>query len=121
MRKIDKNNYEEFLKIFNDFHDGYVKKIDYDTDKSEVCILFDVCSNCLKKNEELKMVFKGVDNFTENNPYMINYIDYVYIDFFHRDGKKLICFSLNSEDPDEEPYLYVLCKNIEYEEGEGIK
>lgn len=116
MIQIDKNNYKQFLKRYNDFQYANVKNIDYDFKKSEVCIIFDIRILSLSKetatNEErqirLKMLFKGVDVFSENNSNMIEFVDYTYMDFYHQNGKSLICFSLNNEDPDVEPYLYIM-------------
>ncbi len=123
---LSENNYKQFLKYYNDFQNECIRQIEYDTKKSEIQIIFDVWTldgSSLKNNniyegkpKKLKMIFKNISKFDKNNVPLNNYIDYTYMDFYHQNGKKLICFSLNSEDPDEEPYLYITCETIEYEE-----
>ncbi len=126
MKKIGKNNYKHFLNYYSDFHDGYIKQIDYIDEMSKIKIIFEVWplgkptlqdkGTFEEKQVKLKMLFTNINSFSENNPYMINHIDYTHIDFYSQNGKNLICFSLNAEDPDEKPYLYIICEEVEYEE-----
>lgn len=128
MKQLNKNNYKRFLSYYNDFCEACIKQIDYNSEKSEIQVIFCIAkpektllenSNILRENPvNLKMTFKGIDNFSTNSPYEIDYIDYTYMDFYSQNGKNLICFALNNEDPDIEPYLYIACESIEYEEIE---
>jgi len=119
MKQINKNNYKLFLKHYNNFYHCYIKQIKNDSKNSEITIIFDILKNKdyqKTKPAKLKMTFKGINKFSENKPYMIEDIDFTYMDFYHQNEKQLICFSLNNEDPDIEPYLYIVCENLEYEE-----
>ena len=126
MQQIDKNNYKQFINCYSGFHDAYVKELKYDTEQLKIVITFDVWTTGTpilydhgkydEAQAKLKMIFEKVHDFSENNPYKKNYIDYAYIDFFNNNGDRTICFSLYGEAPDEEPYLYITCENIEYEE-----
>lgn len=131
MKLVDRKNCEQFLKHYCDFHDGFIKAIENIDEESKIIVLFLVWTAGTpvlqrkgayeEKQTELKLVFKNVSTFAENNPYEIDHIDYAYIDFFNKDGKNSICFSLYDEDPDNDPYLYIICEKIEYEENRTIR
>lgn len=126
METINKNNINDFINYYHNFHNCNILDIKYDIEKSIVELVVDVWEqekSILKKDNiyetkktKLRMVFNDIKDFSENNPYCSNYIDSTLLKYFKMHGDDLIVFSLYSEDPDEDPILYIVAKNIKYEE-----
>ena len=43
MNKITKDNLNEFIKYYYEFHDSYITNVNYDISKSEIELLINVC------------------------------------------------------------------------------
>ncbi len=73
MKQINKNNYKQFLRYYNDFQNECIRQIECDTKKSEIHIIFDIWTlddSTLKDNniseenpKKLKMIFKNISKF----------------------------------------------------------
>ena len=123
MKKLTKENIYEFMDYYHFLHDSSIKKLNYNPTESKIDAIFDIYWSgepTITKDgtydthkAKIRMVFTGIDNFSDNEQH--NYIDNSFVECYQKDGKDLICISLQSYDPDEEPYLYIACEKIEYE------
>ena len=126
MKKITKNNIEEFIKNYHFFHDSYIKKINYDYNNSKVEMHLDVYwqgNPDLKEDgsyetnkTKIKVLFTGIESFSDTEEY--SSIDDTIVKCFQKNGKDLFTISFKSFEPNEKPYLSITCESIEYEEFE---
>lgn len=122
MKKIDKNNLNEFLNYYHNLHDSNIIKVNYDIEKEQIEILINIYwsgepqlneKNCYNTNKKkLKMIFKKVTQCNNKEWFIWDCIYDVYLKYIMLNGKEYICFASEEEDP----YLYIVCENIEYEE-----
>lgn len=123
MKKITKENIYEFIDYYHFLHDSCIKKLNYNPTESKIDAIFNVYWNgksTIKKDgnydtyiTKIRMIFTNIENFSYNEKH--NSIDNSFVECYKKNGKDLICISLQSTDPDEEPYLYIACEKIEYE------
>ncbi len=126
MKPITNENKNSFMEYYHNFHDSYIDDLKYDKNKSLVELIINVWwvgspsieTNEIKENHEkkLKLLFKDISYFVENNPYYTDYIDDSSITFVRKDDKDYIHFAISTEDPDEEPIIYIIANTMEYEE-----
>lgn len=122
MISITTDNLSSFLEYYHYFHDSYITNINYDAQNSQIELLIDVFWSGEPKLKEdgtyetnrvkMKMNLNGVEQYISKDTYLCNYIDEVYIKYIKIKNKEFICFESNEENP----FIYVICDNIEYEE-----
>lgn len=120
MNILNKDNLEEFLTYYHDFHDSFITEVKYDVSKHKMEVIVDVywSGNPTLKEDgsyetnktKMKMVFNKVDSC--NIKEMGLDISCAYIKYITIDNRELICFA----DDEDKPDFYVVCKSIEYEE-----
>ena len=124
--KINKSNYEEFLKYYHSFHDSYITNINYDIYNEKIEMFIDVCwsgkpvlkdDNTYETNKiKMKINFNKVDEYFCSEIFSWDYIDKAVIRYVLSDDKEMISFS--SDDVD--PIIKIVCEEIEYEEIGGL-
>ena len=122
MKKITKDNLNEFIYYYHAFHDSYITNINYDIKKSEIELLIDVywSGEPIKKEDKtyetnktkMKIVFKGVEQFNTKEIFSWDYIYEAFIKYINIKNKEYICFATDEENPQ----IYIVCDQIEYEE-----
>jgi len=126
MNKITKNNLDEFVKYYLDFHDSYITNINYDISKSKIELFIDVCwsgqpvlkdDNTYQTNKtRMKMILNDVEQCNNKEMFSWDYIDEALIKYIKLDNKEFICFASDVK----EPLIYIVCQSIEYEELKEI-
>lgn len=124
MKQIDKNNIDDFMKYYHDFHDSYITNINYDVFKSLITMTINVYWSGEPKLKEdktyetnktkIKMNFVGVEKCNNKEIFSWDYIYEAYLDYIKIKNKEFICFASDKE----EPFVYICCDKIEYEELE---
>ena len=119
MNVINKDNIEEFMNKYNDFHDSNFININYDIYKQNIEIIIEVFWKLNEKGEyersenNLKMSF---ENTEECNIKEINSWDFIYEAYMKyvniEDLGEMLCFASDKDDP----LFYIICKDIQYEE-----
>lgn len=107
------------MEYYHYFHDSFIEDIIQDEKNSLVELIINVWWVGNSNNEHkkrLRLLFKETNYFVENNPYCINHIDDSSITIVNKGNEEDIHFAIKSEDPDEEPIIYIIAKGIEYEE-----
>lgn len=122
MTLITKANLSSFLEYYHSLHDSYITNINYNITNSQIELLIDIYwSGKLQLNEDgtyktnkvkLKMNLNGVEQCNIKEMFSWNYINEVYIQYVKVKNQEFICFASDKE----EPLVYILCDNIEYEE-----
>ena len=122
MKELTKDIIEQFLNYYHHLHDSTISNINYDIYKSKIEILIDVYwSGEPKLNEDntyetnktkIKMIFEGVERCNNKDFYSWDYIDNVYMKSIKLSNKDFLCFA-NEE---KEPFVYIVCDKIYYEE-----
>lgn len=122
MTLITKTNLSAFLEYYHSLHDSYITNINYNITNSQIELLIDIYwSGKLQLNEDgtyktnkvkLKMNLNGVEQCNIKEMFSWNYINEVYIQYVKVKNQEFICFASDKE----EPLVYILCDNIEYEE-----
>lgn len=122
MELITKDNLASFLKYYHYFHDSYVLSINYDMNKTQIKIVISVGwlgesklkENCHYETNKIKLkfIFYGVEQCNNKEIFSWDYINKAYLEYIKVDGKEFICFASARE----EPFVYVVCEKIEYEE-----
>lgn len=124
MKKVMKENLEEFKNYYHWFHDSTITNVVFNEKKKELTLFLNVfwSGKPFVKPDgyyethpvKMKMVFHGVKEYKDNldsEDYM-GYIDDAYLEFIRIDKKEYICFA----EDNEEPYFYVVALSCEYEE-----
>ena len=124
MKTLTKNSINEFMKYYHSFHDSSIDKIIYDSANSKIEIVFDIYwsrepsimedGTYDTHKTKIRMIFIGVLNFHDTKEY--NCIDNAVIEFYNKDGRELINFSLQSDEDYDSTYLTVICEKIKYDE-----
>ena len=122
MKDITKNNLDEFINYYHSLHDSYITNINYDINNSKIELLIDVCWSgdpILKDDDtyetnktKIKMILYNINKFSVKEMASWDYIDEVFINYITYLDKEYICFATDKE----EPLLYIVCEDIEYEE-----
>lgn len=122
MKKITKENLEEFLNFYHGFHDSYITDINYDIKTSCIEMFIDVFwsgepkileDNTYETNKtNLKMIFSGIEKCNVKEIFSWGYISEAFIKYIKLDNKDFICFS----DDEKEPKVYIVCDDVSYEE-----
>ena len=118
MNMISKENINEVMEKYRDFHDSSLISIYYDiyNQKIEITInlFWEINENkeYKRSNNNLKMIFEKVKecNIKENNSW--DFIQEAYMKYITtEDSKEMLCFSSDEEDP----LYYIICENIRFE------
>ena len=122
MNKITKDNLNEFIKYYHEFHDSYITNVNYDIAKSEIELLINVCwsgepilkdDNAYQTNKtKMRMILNNVEQCNNKEMFSWDYINKVFIKYIKLDNKEFICFAIN----EKFPLIYIVCESIEYEE-----
>ena len=123
MNLLTKDNINEFMDYYHYLHDSSINKINYNSNEAEVEVIINIYWSgepTIKSDGtydthkcRIRMVFTGVDKFSDNQDY--SSIDDSSVEYYDKDGKDLICISLQCDYLDEEPLIYIVCEKIEYE------
>lgn len=122
IKKITKNNLNNFLEYYHHFHDGSLLSIDYNVEKERIEIVLNTMwageiklldDGSFQKNvQKLKLCFNGVSRCNIQEIFSWDFIDDLYVNYLIVEEKEQICFANSYENPS----LYILCDFIEYEE-----
>lgn len=122
MKKITKENLEEFLNYYHGFHDSYITDINYDIKASSIEMFINVFwsgeSKVLEDNTyetnktNLKMIFLGVEKCNVKEMFSWDYVSEAFMKYIKLENKEYICFS----DDEKEPNIYIVSDEISYEE-----
>ena len=122
MKKITKDNLNEFIDYYHEFHDSRITNVNYDISKSEIELLIDVFwsgeptlkeDNSYQTNKiKMRMVLHNVERCNNKKMFMWDEIYKAYIKYIKLDNKDFICFASDEKDP----LIYIVCESIEYEE-----
>ena len=122
MKKITKDNLNEFIDYYHEFHDSRITNVNYDISKSEIELLIDVFwsgeptlkeDNSYQTNKiKMRMVLHNVERCNNKEMFMWDEIYNAYIKYIKLDNKDFICFASDEKDP----LIYIVCESIEYEE-----
>ena len=124
MRKIAKENINDFNEYYHNFHDSYITNVNYNILESKIELLINVCwaGEPIKKNNgtyetnktKVNIIFNGIKQFNNKEIFSWDYIDNAFVKYIVLEGKEYICFA----DDNHEPLIYIVCENIEYREIE---
>ena len=118
MNMISKENINEVMEKYRDFHDSSLISIYYDiyNQKIEITInlFWEINENkeYKRSNNNLKIIFEKVKecNIKENNSW--DFIQEAYMKYITtEDSKEMLCFSSDEENP----LYYIICENIRLE------
>lgn len=122
MTLITKDNLSSFVEYYHNFHDSYITNINYDIKNSKIKLSIDVCWSGkpkLKEDEtyetnktKLIIIFNNVNKCNIKEMFSWDFIYNTFIKFIKMENKEFICFANDEEDPS----IYIICDNIEYED-----
>lgn len=122
MKRLTKENIDEFLNFYHHLHDSSIARITYDIKNTIIEIEIDIFwSGKPSKNEDgsinshktkLKLVCHEIEMCNNKEIFSWDYIDSAYIKYITIKGKEFLYIS----DKEERPSLYVVCEYAEYEE-----
>ena len=122
MKRITRDNMEEFLGHYHDFRDSLIKTVVYDCDQAKIELIIDTFwRGEVKLNQEnkyesskkkIKMVFYEVESVSVKEMFSWDYISGAYLKYIKLHNKEYLCFA----DNDNDPSFYCVCESIEYEE-----
>ena len=125
MNKLNKNNVEEFLKYYNNFHDSYILSINYDVLNSKIEIIIGaewVGESTLNEDNKyettktkIKIVFDNIQEYYLGEIFSWNIIMNTAIYSIEEDNNNVMYFKL-SESSEDDKLFYVKCTDIEYED-----
>lgn len=123
---ITKDNLSSFIEYYHGFHDSYITNINYDIRLSKIELFIDVYWSgepILKEDRayetnktKMKMIFNGVEQCNNKEIFSWDYISDVFIKYIKIQNKEFICFASDENDP----LVYIVCDNIEYEELKNL-
>lgn len=121
MKVLTRENIDEFMSFYHDFHDSYINDIKYDYKSSEVELLIDVFWSgkpSLKEDgtyntnkTKIKMICTNVYQYKYKERFP-DYIEGAYLKYIKIEGIDYICFATDNKDP----LVSIVCEEIKYEE-----
>ena len=121
MQRINKENIKDFLEKYHYLHDSYILNIDYDFNKSQIEILFDVfwsgkptlkLDGTYETNKiKLKVLCKDIKQYNYKDIYD-DFISEAYLKYVKLENEEYLCLATDKDTPE----ISVVCKEIEYEE-----
>ena len=121
MKKISKDNLNDFLEYYHSFHDSNIIGVNYDILNEKIQLLIDAfwCGEPILKNNKyetnkarLKLVFYNVIECNNKEIFSWDFMKEAYIKYIKLHNKEYLCFASDKEDP----CIYIICDSIEYEE-----
>ena len=119
---ITQESLPSFIEYYHAFHDSYITNVNYNIELSQIEIIINVCwvgESKLKEdgtyetnNIKMKMVFNDVEQYTNKEIFSWDYINEAFIKYIKIQNKEFVCFASDEKDP----FIYIVCDNIEYEE-----
>ena len=119
---LTKENLQSFTEYYHGFHDSYITNINYDINHSQIEIYINVYWSGQPTRKEdgsyetnktkMKMICSGVEQFKNKEIFSWDYISDAFIEYIKIRNKEYICFASD----EEEPFVYIVCDSIEYEE-----
>lgn len=126
MNKINKDNLNEFIKYYHSFHDSYIANINYNISESKIELLIDVCwsgepilkdDGTYQTNKtKIRLILNDVKQYNNKEIFSWDFINKAFIKYIKLDNKEFICFASDENNP----VVYIVCNNIEYEEIKDI-
>lgn len=122
MKKINKDNLDEFINYYHSFNDSNIVSVNYDILNEKIEIIINTFwsgepvlkeDNTFETNKtKIKMVLSGVIECNNKEMFSWDDINEVYLKYIKLHNKEYICFASDKENPS----IYVVCDSIEYEE-----
>lgn len=122
MVMITKDNLSSFIEYYHGFHDSTVISVNYDVNISCIELFMNVYwsgepilkeDNTYETNKtKIKLLFNGVEQCNIKEIFSWNYIYDAFIKYIKINNREFISFSSDENNP----LVYIVCDNIEYEE-----
>ncbi len=122
MNVITKDNLLSFIEYYHGFHDSTITNINYDIKLSKIELFMNVYWSgkpTLKEDgsyetnkTKIRMTFNKVRQCNNKEIFPLDDISEAFIKYIKIKNKEFICFATD----EEEPLIYIVCDNIEYEE-----
>ena len=122
MNKITKDNLDEFIHYYHEFHDSYITNVNYNISESKIELLINVYwsgepilkeDNTYQTNKiKMRMILDNVIQCNNKEMFAWDYINEAFIKYIKLNNKELICFASD----EQEPLIYIVCESIKYEE-----
>lgn len=122
MKQLTKDNIDEFLEYYHNFHDGLIKSVIYDCDQARIKLIIEAFwvgdvkidqeGKYKTKKRSIKIIFSEVEKANIKEMFSYDFIMEAYLRYISMNNKEYICFA----DNDTNPNFYCVCKSLEYEE-----
>lgn len=122
MKKLTKNNLNNFLEYYHNLHDSSIKEINYDIEKLQIEIVINVfwSGKPKLKNDgtyetnktKLKMQFIDVEKYMCKELFVSDSFTNIYLKFIYFNNHEYICFANEENDP----LFYIISNEVSYEE-----
>ena len=121
MKNINKDNLENFMVYYQNFHDSTITSIDYDILNSKMTLYINVFwSGDTTTNKDgslnthksrIKILFEDVYKCNNKELFLWDSIYDAYLKYIHLDNQEYLCFA----DDEKTPSIYIVCKIMKYE------
>lgn len=122
MNKITKDNLDEFINYYHEFHDSYITNVNYDISKSQIELLINVRwagKPILREDKtyqtnkiKMRMILNNIEQCNNKEMFSWDYINEIFIKYIKLNNNEFICFASD----EQEPLIYIVCESAEYEE-----
>lgn len=122
MNKIIKDNLDEFINYYHEFHDSYITNVNYDISKSQIELLINVRwagKPILREDKtyqtnriKMRMILNNIEQCNNKEMFSWDYINEIFIKYIKLNNNEFICFASD----EQEPLIYIVCESVEYEE-----
>mgnify|MGYP005932758641 FL=1 len=122
MNKITKDNLDEFINYYHEFHDSYITNVNYDISKSQIELLINVRwagKPILREDKtyqtnkiKMRMILNNIEQCNNKEMFSWDYINEIFIKYIKLNNNEFICFASD----EQEPLIYIVCESIKYEE-----
>ena len=122
MNKITKDNLDEFINYYHEFHDSYITNVNYDISKSQIELLINVRwagKPILREDKtyqtnkiKMRMILNNIEQCNNKEMFSWDYINEIFIKYIKLSNNEFICFASDAQ----EPLIYIVCESMEYEE-----
>ena len=122
MTKITKDNLDEFINYYHEFHDSYITNVNYDISKSQIELLINVRwagKPILREDKtyqtnkiKMRMILNNIEQCNNKEMFSWDYINEIFIKYIKLNNNEFICFASD----EQEPLIYIVCESVEYEE-----
>ena len=122
MNKITKDNLDEFINYYHEFHDSYITNVNYDISKSQIELLINVRwagKPILREDKtyqtnkiKMRMTLNNIEQCNNKEMFSWDYINEIFIKYIKLNNNEFICFASD----EQEPLIYIVCESVEYEE-----